>query len=343
MTLKDFKEFAHWNFDRDSSVQITSDKDEEFAVSDPWMDHSGRFELRDADAIATWGLEVIVDFCIKAQKAIERMFSVKEVCPVYTGGGIWVFLGMFENGAYFITDHYITRIVREDPQRFIDDCFFESWQDDNAEEYMEKRLDEGTKKKISMEVLDFLLDNPDKRDGITEAEIENMKADLIDEETAEEAISVQDDDPDQADGMGLVVMYHNKDLEKLEYIDGKSDWVDLRAAENVHLKQGEYHLVDLGISVKLPAGYEMIIAPRSSTFKNFGVIQTNSIGLIDETYCGENDIIKMPVLAMRDTDIHVNDRICQFRIQKHQPRLNFNETEHMEDASRGGFGSTGRS
>lgn len=141
----------------------------------------------------------------------------------------------------------------------------------------------------------------------------------------------------------IKIKYHTDEIEKLRYIDGKSDWVDLRAAEEVSLKAGETALISLGISVKLPEGYEMIIAPRSSTYKNFGIIQTNSIGVIDESYCGNDDIIKMPVKADRDTVIKVNDRICQFRILKHQPTLIFDEVDDLNTRGRGGFGSTGRS
>lgn len=140
----------------------------------------------------------------------------------------------------------------------------------------------------------------------------------------------------------IKIKYHSSDIEKLRYIDGKSDWIDLRASEKVQMKKGDFRYIDLGISVELPKGYEMIVAPRSSTFKNFGIIQTNSIGIIDETYCGNDDVIKMPALAMRDTVINVNDRICQFRIQKHQPSIEFVEVNHLEGETRGGFGSTGK-
>lgn len=142
----------------------------------------------------------------------------------------------------------------------------------------------------------------------------------------------------------IKIMYHSDKIEKLRYIGGgKSDWIDLRAAEDVTMKVGEFRIISLGISVQLPAGYEMIIAPRSSTFKNYGILQTNSIGVVDEDYCGSNDIIGMPVYAVRDTEIHVNDRICQFRIQKHQPEIEFDEVETLEgNADRGGFGSTGK-
>lgn len=141
--------------------------------------------------------------------------------------------------------------------------------------------------------------------------------------------------------MKIEIKYHSDKIEKLRYIDGKSDWIDLRAAEDVEMKAGEFKLINLGISVKLPEGYEMIIAPRSSTYKNFGIIQTNSIGIIDESYCGDDDILRMPVKADRDTVIKTNDRICQFRIIKHQPKLTFEEVEHLDSNNRGGFGSTG--
>lgn len=142
----------------------------------------------------------------------------------------------------------------------------------------------------------------------------------------------------------LKIMYHSDKIEKLRYIGGgKSDWIDLRAAEDVAMKAGESRMINLGISVQLPEGYEMIIAPRSSTFKNFGILQTNSFGIVDESYCGSNDIIKMPAYAVRDTEIHVNDRICQFRIQKHQPEIIFEEVDDLDgNADRGGFGSTGK-
>ena len=142
----------------------------------------------------------------------------------------------------------------------------------------------------------------------------------------------------------IKITYHSQEIDKLEYIDGKSDWIDLRSAENKVLKKGEFALINLGVSMSLPDGYELIIAPRSSTFKNFGLIQTNSIGVVDESYgkYSDQDILRMPVLAVRDTEIHVNDRICQFRIQKHQPKIIFEEVQGLAGEARGGFGSTGR-
>ena len=139
----------------------------------------------------------------------------------------------------------------------------------------------------------------------------------------------------------IQIKYHSKEIEKLRYIDGKSDWIDLRAAENVSLKAGDFTLVSFGISIKIPEGYEAHVVPRSSTFKNFGILQANSYGVIDSSYCGENDIWRMPVYAVRDTKIHVNDRIAQFRIMENQPVIVFEEVERMEGKDRGGFGSTG--
>ena len=139
----------------------------------------------------------------------------------------------------------------------------------------------------------------------------------------------------------IKIKYHTDKIEKLRYIDGKSDWIDLRSAEDVELKAGDFKLISLGVSMELPRGYEAHIVPRSSTFKTWGIIQTNSMGVIDESYCGDNDIWKMPVYATRDTIIHKNDRICQFRIMEHQPTIEFDEVEHLEGKERGGFGSTG--
>ena len=137
------------------------------------------------------------------------------------------------------------------------------------------------------------------------------------------------------------IKYFNDKLEKLDYIDGKSDWIDLRSAEDVDLKEGEFHLVPLGVAMQLPEGYEAHVVPRSSTFKKFGIIQTNHMGVIDGSYSGDNDQWFMPVMAMRDTHISFNDRICQFRIIENQPKIVFDEKEHLDGADRGGFGSTG--
>ena len=140
----------------------------------------------------------------------------------------------------------------------------------------------------------------------------------------------------------IKIKYFSNEIEKLDYIEGKSDWIDLRASEEVELKQGDFKLIPLGVAMELPAGYEAHIVPRSSTYKNFGIIQANHCGIVDGSYWGDNDMWRMPIIAMRDTVIHVNDRICQFRIMKNQPTIVFEEVEHLEGADRGGFGSTGK-
>ena len=140
--------------------------------------------------------------------------------------------------------------------------------------------------------------------------------------------------------MKLQIKYHNEEIEKIKKID-KGDWIDLRAAEKVELKQGDFALISLGVSMKLPDGYEAHLAPRSSTFKTWGIIQTNSIGVVDNSYSGNNDIWKMPVYATRDTVINVNDRICQFRIMPKMPVLDVEEVDNLEGPDRGGFASTG--
>lgn len=137
------------------------------------------------------------------------------------------------------------------------------------------------------------------------------------------------------------IKYIDKDIFKLNYIDNKSDWIDLRSAEDVELKAGEFKVIGLGVAMHLPDGYEAIIAPRSSTYKNFGIISANSIGIIDETYCGDNDEWKFPAIALRDTKIKKNDRICQFRIIEHQPKVKFDVVEVLGNEDRGGIGSTG--
>lgn len=138
------------------------------------------------------------------------------------------------------------------------------------------------------------------------------------------------------------IKYFTEEIEKLTYIDGKSDWIDLRASERVELKAGEFKLVPLGVAMELPKGYEAHVVPRSSTFKNYGVLQVNSCGIIDSSYCGDQDMWRMPVYATRDTVIERNDRICQFRIIENQPEIVFEEVFALENENRGGFGSTGR-
>ena len=137
------------------------------------------------------------------------------------------------------------------------------------------------------------------------------------------------------------VKYLSDKIEKLCYVDGKSDWIDLRSAEDIEMKAGEFRLIPLGVAIALPKGYEAHIVPRSSTYKNFGIIQTNHMGIVDETYAGPNDWWYMPAYALRDTEIQVNDRICQFRIMEHQPKVQFEECGRLSAPDRGGIGSTG--
>lgn len=138
------------------------------------------------------------------------------------------------------------------------------------------------------------------------------------------------------------IKYFSDEIVKLDYIDGKSDWIDLRAAEEVVMKAGEFKLIPLGVAMELPKGYEAHVVPRSSTFKTWGLLQVNSMGVIDCSYCGDNDQWFVPMYATRDTEIHVNDRIAQFRIMENQPKIQFEEVTHLEGADRGGFGSTGK-
>lgn len=140
----------------------------------------------------------------------------------------------------------------------------------------------------------------------------------------------------------LEIRYENKEIEKLRYIDGKSDWIDLRAAEHVIMKKGDHRLISLGVAIRLPEGWEAHIVPRGSTLRNFGVIQGNHMGIVDVTYCGNEDIWKFSALAIRDTEININDRICQFRIMKNQPKIVFHEVESLDGENRGSFGSTGK-
>lgn len=140
--------------------------------------------------------------------------------------------------------------------------------------------------------------------------------------------------------MNTIKIKYIRDVEKIEVLEN-GDWIDLRSAVDIELKQGEFAIIPLGIAMKLPYDYEAHVAPRSSTFKKWGIIQANSIGVIDNSYCGDEDEWGMPVLAMRDTTIHKNDRICQFRIMRKQEIDNIKEVQKLNYKNRGGFGSTG--
>ena len=130
------------------------------------------------------------------------------------------------------------------------------------------------------------------------------------------------------------------DIEKIKKFK-YGDWIDLRSAEDVELKAGDFKIIKLGIGMKLPYGWEAHVAPRSSTYKNFGIICANSFGIIDNSYCGDEDEWGFPAIALRDTTIHKNDRICQFRVVEKQPSIDFIEVEHLDKVSRGGFGMSG--
>ena len=139
--------------------------------------------------------------------------------------------------------------------------------------------------------------------------------------------------------MKIQIRYHG-DMQPLEKLPN-GDWIDLRAAETVTLRQGEYRAVSLGVSMKLPAGYEAHVAPRSSTFKRWGVLMVNGVGVIDESYCGDGDVWAFPAYAVRDTVIEKGDRICQFRIMQKMPPVTLEAVERLRDQDRGGVGSTG--
>lgn len=130
------------------------------------------------------------------------------------------------------------------------------------------------------------------------------------------------------------------DIEQLEQKD-LGDWIDLRAAEDVEMEAGDFRLIPLGIAMELPKGYEAHVVPRSSTYKTWKITQANHMGVIDCSYCGDDDQWMFPAIAFEDTIIHKGDRICQFRIIKNQPKLNFIKVDHLDGKDRGGFGSTG--
>lgn len=137
----------------------------------------------------------------------------------------------------------------------------------------------------------------------------------------------------------ILVKYHNKEMTKIQFNE-KGNFFDLRASQRYEIKKGEFKLIDLGVSIKLPEGYWGQVVPRSSLYKNHHLIQTNSFGVIDTTYCGEKDHWMLPVLAIEDTVIEFDERICQFRIVKDNP-FTIKEVEEMTDKDRGGFGTSG--
>lgn len=138
----------------------------------------------------------------------------------------------------------------------------------------------------------------------------------------------------------IKIKYFDPDLERIARIS-QGDWIDLRAAETYYIPAGELAMIRLGVAMELPEGYEAIVAPRSSTYKKYHILQANSIGVIDHSYCGDNDEWLFPAYATEMTVVHKGDRICQFRIQKNQPEIEFEEVPALSNANRGGFGSTG--
>lgn len=138
----------------------------------------------------------------------------------------------------------------------------------------------------------------------------------------------------------IKIKYFDNEIDKIEKISN-GDWIDLRAAETIEIAKGTFALIPLGVGMKLPDGYEANIVPRSSTYKNFKILQTNCFAVIDNSYSGDNDQWMLPVVALDDTTIHKNNRICQFRINKIQPEIEFEEVEHLDNNDRGGIGSTG--
>ena len=138
----------------------------------------------------------------------------------------------------------------------------------------------------------------------------------------------------------IKIKYLDDSIAKLEKIT-IGDWIDLRAAEDIVMKQFDFKLIHLGIAMQLPEGYEANIVPRSSTYKNFGILQTNSFAVIDESYCGDNDWWRYPVVALKDTEIKKGDRICQFRINNKMPKIELMEVEILGNKDRNGLGSTG--
>ena len=137
----------------------------------------------------------------------------------------------------------------------------------------------------------------------------------------------------------IKIKYH-ADITHIEQVEG-SDWIDLRSAEDVTMVKGDYRKISLGVSMKLPAGYEAHIAPRSSSYERYGIKMVGS-GVIDESYCGDGDIWHFAVVADRNTIIPKNERICQFRIVEKQPKVRFSVVDNLGYRNRGGFGSTGR-
>lgn len=138
-----------------------------------------------------------------------------------------------------------------------------------------------------------------------------------------------------------IKLKYYRDIKPITIDTEKGNWIDLRSAIDIELKAGDFKIIPLGICVELPENYEAIIAPRSSTYKKWGIIQVNSVGIIDSSYKGDDDEWGLPVIALRDTKIYKNDRICQFRVLKRQPEIEINVVNNLGNENRNGFGSTG--
>jgi len=140
--------------------------------------------------------------------------------------------------------------------------------------------------------------------------------------------------------MEIRIKYHDDEIAKMG-LEQHGDWIDLRAAEDAEIAPGGFKIISLGVSMKLPAGYEAHLAPRSSTYKKWGILQTNSVGVIDELYCGEDDVWGFPAYSPNGSVIHKGDRIAQFRLVEKMDMVDFVRVDHLDDTSRGGFGSSG--
>ena len=134
------------------------------------------------------------------------------------------------------------------------------------------------------------------------------------------------------------IKYFDKTLPELEC---HGDWIDLYNKEEVSLKVSEHKLIDLNVAVKLPKGYEAHILPRSSTFKNYGLLIANSMGVVDNAYCGDNDEWKLSAIATKEITIPKGSRIAQFRIIPSQ-NVKLKTVENLGGIDRGGFGSSGK-
>lgn len=142
----------------------------------------------------------------------------------------------------------------------------------------------------------------------------------------------------KGDNSILIKRLRNIDL---PVVHNNGDWIDLRTGVDLLIKKGQFVYIPLGVAIQLPIGFEALVVPRSSTFKNYGLIQANSVGVIDESYCGDNDEWHFPAYATREIFIPKNTRICQFRIIRHQPSIEIIEVEKLGNENRGGLGSTG--